>query len=566
MAWRGESDDPGGDDLLAAARAWHAADPDPVTRAEMDALIARGDHEALSERFAGGLAFGTSGLRAPLGCGPRRMNRLVVRRVAAGVVAHLRTNRGVGPTAGPTVVVAHDARHGSARFARDAAAVVAALGGRALLFDAPTPTPVLAWATRELGADAGLVVTASHNPPPDNGVKVYLDDGAQPVPPEDAELAATIEATSLASVADVDPDASEVKLVPAEVVDAYIAHVARLVPPGPREVRLVHTALHGVGWTVLRRTFDAAGFAEPRPVASQRDPDPDFPTVPYPNPEEPGALDAAIEKAEASGAAAVLANDPDADRLGVVVPAPAWESDGGWRALSGNQIGWLLADHMLRQSNGEDRLVVTTFETSRLVQRLAADASVVHVDVPTGFKWIARAALAHPELRFVFGYEEALGYAVSDAPRDKDGIAAALVVASLLAQTRQSGQTVWDRLAALAGRVGHHATATRWARLAAPAEYLRAAPPTEMAGVEVLAAADLTDGRLGHPVQALVLDLVDGARLVVRPSGTEPKLKVYAEVVTALADPADYGRLEVEASRRAAALADELLARLTGGR
>ena len=575
-------------DLVARARAWAAADPDPATRAEVERLLADGDADALAAAFDGDLAFGTSGLRAPLGAGPRRMNRAVVRRVAAGLAAHLTAaspasrgatqaatpaSVGAGPGSGPTVVVGHDARHGSARFAEDVADVLGAAGLAVVLVAGPQPTPVVVWTGTRLGAVATVVVTASHNPPTDNGVKIYLGDGAQPVPPVDAALAGRIAAVDPSELPPVGAGSAGVSMLGDEALAAYVAHVVALLPAGPREVSVVHTALHGVGWPVLRRAFVAAGFPEPVPVGPQAQPDPAFPTTPYPNPEEQGALDAAVAVAVERGADAVIANDPDADRLAVAVPAPPWGDgaavpvgDGTWVRLTGNQLGWLLADHLLTGGEGDDRLVVSTFESSRLLARLAAEQGVHHVDVPTGFKWIVRPAAEHPELRFVLGYEEALGYSVDGQLRDKDGIAAALVVAELLAGLRAAGATVWDRLADLARRLGHHATATRWwvaddrASVDGAMARLRHDRPDAVGGRTVVEVEDLADGHLGHPADAVVLHLEGRGRLVVRPSGTEPKLKAYAEVVQDL-DPGPDAFADAERSggAAAAALADAVL-------
>lgn len=556
-------------ELVARARRWVAADPDPVTRAVVADALAVGDGAVLAELFDGWLRFGTSGLRARRGPGPRRMNELVARCVAAGLVGWL-DGRGV---AAPRVVVAHDARHGSAGFAAAMAEVVAGRGGTPLRLPEAVPTPVGVWAGRWSGADATVVCTASHNPPSDGGVKVYLGDGAQPVPPDDAALADAIAATDLAALPPVGEPPPPVDAGP--LVDAYLDHVAGLVGPvGDGDLPLVHTALHGVGGELVARAFERAGRRPPVPVVAQARPDPDFPTVAVPNPEEPGALDLAVGRAAQVGAAAVLASDPDADRLGVAVPAPPWgvagahEVGDGWVRLTGDQVGWLLVDHLLARGDGPDRLVVTTVEASRLAARLAARAGVHHVEVPTGFKWIARAAMARPELAFVAGYEQALGYSVDDAVRDKDGISAALVLAEVLGRLGAQGATVWDALESLARRVGHHATAARWwrgrdgdgATLTAAVAALRADPPTAVGGRAVRAVVDLAEVTPGSPVDGLVVELDDGARAVVRPSGTEPKLKVYVEVVSDLSDRTGaFAAAERAGVAAADALADEMI-------
>ena len=559
--------------LVERARAWASVDPDPDDRAAVLGAIEAGGGDPLLATFAADLAFGTSGLRAPIRPGPQGMNRLVARRVAAGLAVHLGS-----AGAGGTVVVGHDARRGSARFAADIADVLGAHGLRPVLVDGPQPTPVVVWTGTRLVAVATVVVTASHNPPTDNGIKIYLGDGAQPVPPVDAELAARIAAVDPAELPTPGAGEPAVERLGDEAVAAYVDHVVELLGPGPRQVQVVHTALHGVGWPVLARAFAAAGFPPPVPVADQAEPDPAFPTTPLPNPEEPGALDAAVARAQSCGAVAVLASDPDADRLAVAVPAPPWDGgtavpvgDGRWVRLTGDQLGWLLADHLLRAGTGPDRLVVSTFESSRLLARLAVELGVRHVDVPTGFKWIVRPAAEHPELRFVLGYEEALGYSVDPDLRDKDGISAALVVAELLAGLAVQGSTVWDRLEGLARRLGHHATATRWrvlddrALLGSAMAELRAAPPSEVGGHPVVGVDDLARRTDAIPIDVVVLHLDGGGRVVVRPSGTEPKVKVYAEVVRPVGDePTAFADAERTGGAEATALADAALHRLAG--
>ncbi|MEZ5232227.1 MAG: phospho-sugar mutase [Acidimicrobiales bacterium] len=533
-----------GEALERTVRRWLAQDPDPVTRAELEALVAAGDGAELARRFAGRLSFGTAGLRAELGAGPLRMNRLVVRQAAAGLVRTLQ-DRGC---AAPLVVVGFDARHGSAAFAADTAGVVAAAGGRAVLFTEAGPTPLLAFAVRHLGADAGVMVTASHNPPADNGYKVYLGDGAQIVPPVDAEIAARIDRAATADdpVPVAPPDHPSIAGLDASVIEAYLQVVVGQLTtapgPGTRRATIAYTPLHGVGAALAHRAFAAAGFPPLHTVDAQERPDPDFPTVAFPNPEEPGALDLGLDLARRVGADVLLANDPDADRLGVAVPLD--DGSGGWRALNGNEIGVLLADHLLRRRpGGAERLVVTTIVSSRLLGRMAAAHGVHYAETLTGFKWIVRPALAHPEQPFVFGYEEALGYSVGPAVRDKDGIAAALVFAELVAECRAAGSSVLDRLEALARRFGLHAGAGFSIRFndrgggaeqaAAVMARLRAAPPAGLAGRRLVEVED-HDTRVGlDRTDALCWSFDGDLRVVFRPSGTEPKLKVYVELVRA---------------------------------
>jgi phosphomannomutase len=519
--------------LMDRARAWIAADPDPETRAELARLLASadaGDAEAVADvtaRFAGRLQFGTAGLRGPLGAGPMRMNRLVVRQAAAGLMRYLGD--------GATVVIGYDARHKSDVFALDTAGVVTAAGGQALLLPGPLPTPLLAFAVRHLVADAGVMVTASHNPPADNGYKVYLGDGAQIVPPVDAAIATAIEEAAAAPIAVASEGWVELGH---EVIDAYLdaatTTLAPLLHDSARSLRIVYTAMHGVGRDVVLELLRRTGFGDVHLVAAQAEPDPDFPTVAFPNPEEPGALDLALAEAVRVGADVVLANDPDADRLAAAVPDP--ETD-GWRALTGNEVGALLADHVLATSSGPDRLVVTTIVSSRLLSKQARVAGAHYAETLTGFKWIVRAASDRPDLRFVFGYEEALGYAVCDLVRDKDGITAAVAFVSLTAGGKASGVTVHDRLASIAAEHGLHATAQVTIPGFGFVDRLRQEPPTALAGRPVVEVVDLLEGKELPPTDGLVFHLDDGARVVVRPSGTEPKTKAYLEVIRAPEEP-----------------------------
>ncbi len=572
--------------LRPQVEAWMAADPDPDTRSELELLLTEGAWEALAERFAGRLTFGTAGLRAELGAGPMRMNRLVVRQAAAGLLRYLQTeghlqaeghlqteghqhtegNQNGRPRGAPLVVIGFDARHNSEVFAADSAAVLAAGGATVVRFAVVGPTPLLAFAVRYLSADAGVMVTASHNPPGDNGYKVYLGDGAQIVPPADGQIAAHIAAAGLDIALAAQPELAgpAVTLLPAAAIEAYLdTVVAQLAVPGAREVRTVYTPLHGVGGELALRAFERAGFPQPFLVTAQAAPDPDFPTTPLPNPEEPGTLDLALSLAAARGADLLLANDPDADRLGVAVPAApsttagSAEARSGWRVLTGDEIGVLLADHLLRhRAGGPDRLVVTTLVSSRLLAALAADHGVHHAETLTGFKWIVRPALAHPQWRFEFGYEEALGYSVGPTVRDKDGIGAALVFAELVAVLKSEGSSVTTRLEELARRFGLYATrnwsvrfngsggsggsggrAAGVAAAIAAMELLRRTPPAQLAGVAVTRVRDWSgdDRPEGTaPSDIVAWDLADGARVVLRPSGTEPKLKVYVEVIGAI--------------------------------
>jgi phosphomannomutase len=518
------------DDVVAAAHAWLAADPDPDTRAELRALL-DGDPDELAARFADRLQFGTAGLRGPLGAGPLRMNRVLVRRAAAGLAAHLLAT--VPDAARRGVVIGHDARTNSDVFALDTARVFAAAGLTALLLPPRVPTPVAAFAITHLGAAAGVVVTASHNPPADNGYKVYLGDGAQIIPPADVDIAAAIDAAPLEPPLAPD-DHPLVVHTGAGPVEAYLAHAPSVrCVPSVSDVRVAYTPMHGVGGAVLLAAFERAGFPAPVVVAEQAEPDGTFPTVAFPNPEEPGAMDLLLALAERADVDLALANDPDADRLAVAIPTAA----GRWRALKGDEIGWLLADHLLSRTSGDDRLVVTTVVSSKLLSRMAADHGVHYAEAFTGFKWIARAMADHPDLRFLLGYEQALGYLVTTVPRDKDGITAALVMAEIAAVAKAAGTTLEARLAAIEARYGRHELAERSVRMdpaagAAAVAALRAHPPATLGGRAVVAVQEFPQANL------LRLELDGGVRVQVRPSGTEPKVKLYGEAVGE--DPAPY--------------------------
>ncbi|WP_405013017.1 phospho-sugar mutase [Kitasatospora sp. NBC_01539] len=544
-------------DLLDRARTWLAEDPDPRTRDELTELLAAAEGtdadtgqriawSRLAERFSGRLQFGTAGLRGELGAGPMRMNRAVVIRAAAGLAAHLRRH----PELGDLVVVGYDARHMSYDFARDTAAVVVGAGLRAALLPRPLPTPVLAFAVRHLGAAAGVTVTASHNPPQDNGYKVYLGDGSQIVPPADAEIAAEIDA--IGALADVPRADGGWEVLGDGVEQAYLARaVTVLDPAGPRDLDVVYTPLHGVGRDTLLAAFARAGFPAPTVVAEQAEPDPDFPTVAFPNPEEPGAMDLAYRTAAAARPDLVIANDPDADRCAVAVPDAA---DGGWRMLRGDEVGALLGAALVaKHATGT---FATTIVSSTLLGRIADAAGLGHAETLTGFKWISRAE----GLRY--GYEEALGYCVDpEGVRDKDGITAALLVAELAATLKRSGRTLADLLDDLAVEHGLHATDQLSVRvddlalIADAMRRLRDEPPTLLAGLRVTGADDLTAGSAGLPPTdglryVLAGEGVRSARIVVRPSGTEPKLKCYLEVVL----PVDGATGLAPARERAAAL------------
>ena len=523
--------------LLERARAWAAEDPDEQTRAELEAVIVaaeRGEDTDLADRFAGTLEFGTAGLRGALGAGPHRMNRVVVTRAATGLAANL---QGTGH-AGGSVVIGFDARHNSDVFARDTAEIMTGAGLKALVMPRTLPTPVLAYAIRELGCAAGVMVTASHNPPQDNGYKVYLGDGSQIVPPADIEIAERIAAVG--AIADL-PRGSVGKVVGEDIVDNYLDTAASLAEDGPRDLKIVYTPLHGVGGTTVAQVLETAGFDAPDIVEEQEHPDPDFPTVSFPNPEEPGAMDLAMALAARTHADIVVANDPDADRCAVAVPDAH-----GWRMLRGDEVGALLAHHLI--GRGRTGTYANSIVSSSLLGKMAAAAGQPHEETLTGFKWIGRVE------GLAYGYEEALGYCCDpEHVRDKDGVSALLLVCELAAEAKAEGRGLTDVLDDIARVHGLHATDQLSVRfddlsdIPATMDRLRATPPTTLGGLAVERVEDLSLGSAAlPPTDGLRYTLAEGARVIVRPSGTEPKVKCYLEVVIPVGEDADGG---VDAAR-----------------
>jgi phosphomannomutase len=529
------------DDIREQARRWLDDDPDPASRDELRAVLDQLPASApeLADRFAGPLTFGTAGLRGPLRAGPNGMNLAVVTQAAAGLVGWLAAQGATGP-----LVIGYDARHGSREFAERTAQVATGAGRPALLLPRPLPTPVLAYAVRHLDAAAGVMVTASHNPPQDNGYKVYLGAqlggdlgaGAQIVPPADAGISAAIRAVGPLARVPLGPAG---QVLGDDLVVAYVDRAAAVIAPdGPRDLAVAYTPLHGVGAAVLTAAFARAGFAVPGVVPDQAEPDPAFPTVPFPNPEEPGAVDRLVALAESTGADLAIANDPDADRCAVAVrnPGQAGEVAGpgtGWRMLRGDEVGALLADHLMRR--GVRGLYATTIVSSSLLRAMCAVRGLPYDETLTGFKWIVRAGGGSEPL--VYGYEEALGYCVApDHVRDKDGITAALTVAELAAGLKAQGRSLTDRLDELAAEFGVHHTDQLSVRVDDLGEIgtamarIRAATPTTLLGHPVTSARDLL------PESDVVILHTDSARVVIRPSGTEPKLKAYLEVVEPVAD------------------------------
>jgi phosphomannomutase len=610
-------------ELRAAAEGWIADDPDPGDRAELRALLDRafagaeadtgatgrtgpdagaadaGSMGELRDRFADRLHFGTAGLRGVVAAGPNRMNRAVVRAATAAVAGWLAGPGSAGLGGGiqrgqrADVVVGCDARHRSAEFAEEVAGVLAGAGLAVHMLPLPCPTPLLAFAVRHLGATAGVMITASHNPAADNGYKLYLSDGAQVIPPADAEIEKRI--AGLGSLSQIPVAAAGSPLITREgdeIAQAYLTAVVAVAAgsagpaagPGPG-LSVVYTPMHGVAGQLMLRALRLAGFAAPHVVAAQAEPDPDFPTVAFPNPEEPGALDLALADARRLRADLVVASDPDGDRLAVAVPAPG----SGWRVLTGDQVGALIGASLLERPAGEAaagatgagvagagaapqaRLVASTVVSSTLLSKIAAAAGVRYAETLTGFKWIARAADGVPGARFVFGYEEALGYAVGDVVRDKDGIGAALAMLRLAAAAKSQGRSVLAVYDDLERSYGVHLTSQLTLRTADQAHVmsqLRSAPPAALGGEPVRGLTDLADGAAADgtprvPSADVLIFRLPGARVVLRPSGTEPKIKCYIEIVEPLAGRS-LGAAREAAAGRLAPLRSALEAMLAG--
>ncbi|MGK0722064.1 phospho-sugar mutase [Leucobacter sp. W1478] len=540
--------------LVSEITQWIANDPDPATRAEAQLLLTQagqgnpGAKEQLQSAFGGRLKFGTAGLRAEIGAGPRRMNRVVVSQTSAGFAEFLQQRARAGKTSTPpSVVVGYDGRVNSEIFARDVAEIMAGAGIRVVLLPEPLPTPVVAFAVRHLQVSAGVMITASHNPPRDNGYKVYLgdeDEGSQIAPPNDAEIAALIDERGALPCAEL-PRSTGYTVAGPELVDAYVARTADALKSGfhaplpAKTPTIVYTAMHGVGSTTTRRVFTAAGLPAMIPVTLQDRPDSTFPTVSFPNPEEEGALDLAYETARGCSADLIIANDPDADRLAIA--APHSDEASGYRRLTGNELGillgWRAAERARRaaQSAGQPLAgtLANTIVSSPALSSIAHSYGLDHVETLSGFKWVSRV----PNL--VFGFEEALGYLTHPSVvHDKDGISAAAEACAMACELHAEGRTVWHLLDEASERFGHYASAQVVVRLDSPqavaalAERVRNAPAAHFGGTEVSRLRDFRDpGHSTVPANVLAYDLADGSRVMIRPSGTEPKLKAYLDVV-----------------------------------
>jgi phosphomannomutase len=556
-------------ELIAQARAWLAQDPDPETRSELESLIVAAEAgsvegvDDLHSRFDTRLEFGTAGLRGEIAAGPNRMNRVLVAQAATGFARWLLEH---AEGSQPSVVIGYDGRKNSDVFARDTAELMAGAGVRAVLLPRLLPTPVLAFAVRHLDVSAGVMVTASHNPPNDNGYKVYLggvNHGSQIVSPTDAEIEAHILEVAQGDIGDL-PRSEQFEVASGDVEAAYIEATAGVATTAaPRDaVSFAYTAMHGVGWRTAEAVFERAGFATPVVVAEQRDPDPAFPTVSFPNPEEPGAMDLAFATGRAAGVDLIIANDPDADRLAVAIPDGSAD---GFRRLSGNEVGallgWRAADLAERSSTAGAAFgaLACSIVSSPALAAVAAAYHLDFADTLTGFKWVSRA----PGL--IFGFEEALGYLVNpETIRDKDGISAATALLDLANELAASGRTIADHLDAFAERFGYFASdqialrVTDLSRIDEIMAALRSTPPSRLGDVVVDHIDDLRDG-FGAlpPSDVLRIVLADGSRVMVRPSGTEPKLKIY---IDASSDEGDLAARTATATARVAALADAMQA------
>ena len=516
--------------LRSEVEAWIADDPDPKTAAELTALLAAGDEDTLKKYFNGFLQFGTAGLRGPIGPGPSCMNRAVVGRAAAGIAAYMK-KRGM-----TKVVVGRDARYGSEDYTFETAEIMSGAGMDVYILPRPLPTPVLAFATSYLACDIGIMVTASHNPPQDNGYKVYVGPDAdgikyassQIISPTDGFMAADIDAvTSLKSL----PRGKKWTILDEEVISEYVKRTSALAPR-PGDIKIVYTAMHGVGTETVQRVFNHAGFATLILVDEQCAPDPDFPTVAFPNPEEPGAIDLALKKARDFGAELVIANDPDADRCAAAINDPKV----GWRMLRGDELGVVLGEWIARSKPAGT--FGNSIVSSSALRKIAAHYGIDFQEVLTGFKWLAKIE------DLAFGYEEAIGYAVdSETVNDKDGISAAIFLAQVAMDLKRDGLTISDLLDQVWERHGFHGTeqiSIRVSDMSAITRLLaglRQNPPSEIAGRAVESIDDLaapTDGL--PPTDGLRIWLAGGIRIIVRPSGTEAKMKCYIEVVTATSD------------------------------
>lgn len=530
---------------ISDVQEWLEHDPDPETRNEINELLTKGEKEKIQELFNNHLKFGTAGLRGPLGPGPNRMNRVTVRRLAYGISAYLNPHA--------TVVVGYDARQKSQIFAQDICKVLNAHEIEVCLFPRFIPTPVLAYAVRHLKTDLGVMVTASHNPASDNGCKIFLNDGAQLRAPIDQEIETLIKSSPLPPT--IIPEAKEITTILGDDIwQSYCERIASSVDGDSPELRIAYSPLHGVAWDSINTVFASSNSGQLIPVKSQVDPDPDFPTTSFPNPEEEGVMDLLLDLAIETDADLAIANDPDGDRLAAAIPT----GNGNWRTLSGDEIGALLFDRMAEKTKGNTRKVVSTIVCSSLVSKIAAANGIHHKETLTGFKWIIPEAYRNNSETPIFCYEEALGYATTEAVRDKDGIAAALLLAEVHANCQKNGKSILEKLEEFSLRYGHHVTTTRRVRfkgaqsencLQSAMQGLRENPPSEFSVGGVSSVTDYlqSDERSSLPLADLVkLEIGEEIRVLVRPSGTEPMVKIYMEMVTTVSENSQIAKAEIQ--------------------
>ncbi|SHO56997.1 phospho-sugar mutase [Vibrio quintilis] len=560
---------------------WLERDPDPKTKEELNRLISENQQEELNDRFKSRLEFGTAGLRGKVGCGPNRMNRLVIQETATGLGHYLIANVERAKSRG--VVIGYDGRLDSKTFASDTASVLTALGIKVYLTDKVTPTPVVAFGIHQLDAAAGIVVTASHNPPEYNGFKVYWENGAQIIPPHDQGIAAEIERAAVAPLSVLPLAQAEEQQLLVWLGDDYYRDYQDAIAQQPllqtsvaaQDLVITYTAMHGVGAPFAEAMLASAGFTQVHSVAEQREPDGHFPTVNFPNPEEPGAMDLVVKLALTERADLACANDPDADRFAVA----ACTKPGEFRMLSGDQVGVLLADYVLQKHQSQpgacrDALIGNTIVSSGLLEKIAQQAGVTYFKTLTGFKWLTNVAMEKESEQqpFLFAYEEALGYTIGDQVRDKDGLSTLVVFAQMAAALKQAGQTVWDRLEQIYRQHGLYVTAQKSLALSPDmppvGEVLRVNPPSMIAGRKVLMTEDyktserrFADGRtetIDLPVSdVLVYHLEGQGRVIVRPSGTEPKLKCYYELATTMKDDESFDEAQLRADEQMTMLISE---------
>ena len=511
-------------DLKHEVSEWIKHDPDPKTAGQLQQWLDKNDFEKIKDSFNGFLEFGTAGLRGPIGPGPSRMNRAVVSRTATGIAAFMKKH-GLN-----SVVIARDARHGSTEFAKDSAEILAGAGFKTYVFPSEVPTPVLAYAVNKLKADVGIMVTASHNPAIDNGYKVYLGGvingvryhGSQIISPVDTEISNCI------NTADLKPKRSDTyETLATSVISDYIDSVASICHT-PNQLKIVYTPLHGVGAQTFLRVFESAGFANPIVVREQEKPDPNFPTTPFPNPEESGVLDLAIEYAKREVADLIIANDPDADRCAIAINDP----DHGWRMLRGDEVGAIIGKYLIEKDRINNGAYANSLVSSSLLSKMAKKAGIEFHETLTGFKWISKVA------NLAFGYEEALGYCIDPkSVNDKDGISVGLLIAQIVGELRDAGITLTDYLNLIGDEYGFHKTdqiSIRVSDLSIIDTLLHkvmANPPKELAGSGLISVEDLSKSK-NMPTPGVRFYYNDGIRIIIRPSGTEPKLKCYIEVVS----------------------------------